>query len=136
MKVIGIDGKTYRWNLTGHIPLLSDERPRSKLHKDVKQLLTLLFPVEQIFEEVYLPGSLGLTADFVIPTQKLIIEAHGEQHYHFVGFFYKNIYEFIEAKQRDKNKIQWAELNRFTLIGLPYNEDNDQWTKRIKQKIS
>jgi hypothetical protein len=131
MKVKGLNGRTYPWKLHGHIPLLDDERQRSGLHKQVRQLLKEVFPLDPIYEEVYLPGSDGLSADFVIPTRDMIVEAHGEQHYKFVSYFYKTIYDFVEAKKRDAQKVEWAELNKLKLIALPYNESVEQWTQRL-----
>jgi hypothetical protein len=130
MRVQGLDGRIYAWK-QGKIPFADDPRKRSEYHRRARALLHELFPLEHVYEEVYLPGCDKLYADFVIPTRKMIVEVHGEQHYHFVSYFHETLLDFIESKKRDQKKRQWAELNRLTLIELPYNEDNDEWRERI-----
>jgi hypothetical protein len=133
MKVKGLNGRIYAWRLQDKLPRADDPRKRSDYHKRARALLHQLFPLENIYEEVYLPGCDKLYADFVIPTRKMIVEVHGEQHYHFVSFYYTTILDFIEAKKRDNRKRQWAELNSLTLVELPYDEDIKLWQQRIIQ---
>ena len=38
---------------------------------------------------------------------------------------------FIKAQKRDKEKIEWCELNCIKYIELPFNENTEEWTKRI-----
>jgi hypothetical protein len=113
MRVQGLDGRIYAWK-QGKIPFADDPRKRSEYHRRARALLHELFPLEHVYEEVYLPGC-----------------DNGEQHYHFVSYFHETLLDFIESKKRDQKKRQWAELNRLTLIELPYNEDNDEWRERI-----
>jgi hypothetical protein len=127
MKAIGLDGRVYTWKLSRKLT----DRWRSELHLKVRKLLHSLYPLENILEEVYLPGSDGLTADFFIPTRKMLVEAHGEQHYHFVSFFYNTILDFIEAKKRDQRKRQWAEINKLKLVELCCNDSPKQWRKQL-----
>lgn len=131
MRVTGLDGRTYSWKLQGRIPFEDDTRPRSSLHILARGLLRSLFPLEQVYEELYLPGAGKLYADFVILTRKLMVEVHGEQHYVFNSYFYNTLLDFIEAKKRDELKAKWAELNGLTLVVLPYTEDIDAWRHRI-----
>ncbi len=131
MKVQGLDGREYKWKLTKHYNNQSENS--SNLHKTARELLKNMFPVHTILEEVVLPGSSqkkSLSADFVILDLRLMIEVHGEQHYKFNNFYYKSVLEFVRAKRRDKNKIEWAELNNFTLIVLPFNKI-DEWESLI-----
>ena len=130
MKIIGLDGKTYTWNLTNHVPYKDDNRPRSQHHIRARSLLTEEFPYDRILEEVSLPGC-GLFADFYIPKRKLMIEVHGSQHYEFNSFFYKSKADFYKAQTRDKKKASWANLNNITYVALPHTESNDEWRKRI-----
>lgn len=132
MKITGLNGKGHRWNLIGHVPLLNDERHRSSYHLQARQVLNELFPLERILEEVPLPGSDGLTADFFIPTQMLMIEVHGEQHYQEIGFFHKSTLDFHAGQTRDKKKRRWCELNDITLVELPYDR-RDEWRRRITE---
>ena len=130
MKITGLDGKTYTWNLTNHVPYKDDNRPRSQHHIRARSLLTEEFPYDRILEEVSLPGC-GLCADFYIPKRKLMIEVHGAQHYECNSFFYKSKADFYKAQTRDKKKASWANLNNITYVALPHTESNDEWRKRI-----
>ena len=130
MKITGLAGKPYTWNLTTHVPYKDDNRPRSQHHIRARSLLTEEFPYDRILEEVSLPGC-GLFADFYIPKRKLMIEVHGSQHYEFNSFFYKSKADFYKAQTRDKKKASWANLNNITYVALPHTESNDEWRKRI-----
>ena len=135
MKINGLDGKEYSWN-----PSASEAKSsqRSSLHIKAKDLLDNLFPYDRILEEVSLPGSKTerrrstLRADLFIPNRNLIIEVHGEQHYKFNKFFYKDKLSFYRAKARDSEKKEWCQLNDITLVEFNYNEDLDEWRRKIK----
>ncbi len=123
MKVKGLNGREYTWKLKKHYN--NQRENSSKLHKTARELLKKMFPVHTILEEVNLPGSSqkrSLSADFVLLDLKLMIEVHGEQHYKFNSFYHSSVFEFVRSKKRDTNKKQWAELNGFTLIVLPFNK--------------
>ncbi len=131
MKVKGLDGKTHSWYLVGYQPNLSDERMRSELHLRVRALLKEMFKSERLLEEVPLPGSGGLFGDFYLPQSKIMVEAHGRQHYEYVAHFHQNPLGFMQSKKRDNNKADWCSLNGITLIVLPYNEDSEAWKQKI-----
>ena len=133
MKVRGLDNKTYTLTLTGHVPV-SDDSKRSSYHLRARDLLTNLFPRDRILEEVPLPGSGGLTADFFIPLQKLMIEVHGQQHYEVSTLFHNHYVDFLKGQQRDGRKRRWCELNNIDLVELPYNERDDAWEQRILRR--
>ena len=132
MKIKGLDGKTYSWSFYGQMPDISDERRRSALHLRARNLLKEMYPVDRILEEVYLPGSYGLYADFWLPLRNKIIEVHGEQHYKFIPFFHGTMINFLSAKTNDNNKRQWCELNGIIEVELPFNESDNQWKSRIQ----
>jgi hypothetical protein len=128
MKVIGLDDKNYTMTLYGRDDLTDD---KSSLHLLARKLLFNIFKPAPIIEELFLPGSGGLYADFFIPLYKLVVETHGVQHYKFNPFFHSNIKDFKLGQVRDKNKIKWCEKNNIKLIELPYNEDENEWRTRI-----
>lgn len=130
MKVKGLDGREYSWYLVGYQPSLSDDRPRSALHVQVRALLKEVFPSEKLLEEVPLPST-GLFGDFYLPQTKLMVEAHGRQHYEYVHFFHQNIKGFMESKKRDRIKKEWCDLNGITLVALSYAENKDVWKERL-----
>lgn len=131
MKIKGLDGKTHSWYLVGYCPDKDSERLRSELHIQARALLYEVYPSYKILEEVPLPGSGGLFADFYLPQKKLMVEAQGRQHYEFVQHFHVNQMGYWESKKRDENKKTWCATNGITLIELPYKENQDEWRARI-----
>lgn len=138
MKVKGINGKEYIWNLTGYNVFDDDKRKRSKYHVRARNLLKEIFNSYRILEEVKLPGSTELHRksvlylDFYIPSIKLAVEVHGEQHYDYSPFFHKSKADFLKSKARDEDKIAWCELNDINIIVLKYSESEHEWRQRIQ----
>jgi len=58
--------------------------------------------------------------DFYIPSQNILIEFNGEQHYHYVQHFYKTTQEFKQAQGRDMRKISYALSHNLILYIIPY----------------
>jgi hypothetical protein len=91
-------------------------------------------------EEVTLPGSnrftnkKELTADFFLPNRSLVVEAHGEQHYLYNSFFFKNKFEFAKAQRRDSDKKEWCKMNSVALIELKYSDSIDAWRQQIESR--
>lgn len=137
MKVRGINGKEYIWNLSGYDVFNDDKRKRSKYHVRARNLLKEIFNSYRILEEVKLPGSTELHRksvlylDFYIPTIKLGIEVHGQQHYEFSQFFHRTKADFLKSKARDEDKIEWCKLNGIRLIVLDYRKTDDEWRTEI-----
>ncbi len=138
MKVKGINGKEYVWNLTGYDVFNDDKRKRSKYHLRARNLLKEIYNSYRILEEVKLPGSTALNRksvlylDFYIPSIMLGVEVHGQQHYEYSEFFHKSKADFLKAKARDEDKIEWCKLNNIYLIILKYSESEDEWREHIK----
>jgi very-short-patch-repair endonuclease len=138
LKVTGINGKEYVWNLTGYNVFNDDKRKRSKYHVKARNLLKEIYNSYRILEEVKLPGSTELHRksvlylDFYIPSIKVAIEVHGEQHYEYNPFFHKSKADFLKSKARDEDKIRWCEINDIRVITLKYSESEDEWRNRIK----
>ncbi len=137
MKIVGFDGNSKKWNLTKYVPDKDDKRHRSKNHLRARAILRKLFPRDRILEEVSLPGSNTqsrkslLYADFFIPSHKLVIEVHGQQHYEFVPFYHKTKGEYYRSRKRDRDKIDWCEMNSLRIVVLKYSESDDVWTRKI-----
>jgi len=138
MKAIGINGREYTWNLNGYNVAANDTRKRSKYHMRARSLLREIFHSYRMLEEVKLPGSTVshrkgvLFLDFLIPQIKLGIEVHGQQHYEYTPFFHKNKADFVIAKAKDEDKIEWCELNKVDLIVLKYSDTDAQWREQIE----
>lgn len=135
MKILGLDGNTYKWN-----PSSSEAAggQRSSLHLKAHELLSEMFTHDRILEEISLVGTKteqrrgALRVDLFIPNRNLVVEVHGEQHYKFNAFFFKNKLSFYRAKARDGDKKEWCRLNSITLVEFNYNEDIDEWRRKIQ----
>ena len=138
MKVKGINGKEYFWNLTKYDIFYDDARKRSKYHIRARNLLKEIFHSYRILEEVKLPGSTALNRksvlylDFYIPSIKMAFEVHGEQHYEFCPFFHKSKADFLKAKARDEDKIEWCNINDIQIVILKFSESDHEWREHIK----
>jgi hypothetical protein len=140
MKVTGINGREYVWNLTGYSVDANDARKRSKYHIRARKILKEHFHSYRILEEVKLPGSTlshrkgVLFLDFFIPQIDLAVEVHGQQHYEFCPFFHKNKADFVLAKAKDEDKIDWCKLNNIDLVVLKYSDTDEQWRYQIENR--
>lgn len=130
MKIIGLDNKNYNWNLSNHVPLGSEEHG-SQYHTRCRELLQKLFPLGQRLEEIYLPGSGSLYADFFLPSRMLVVEVHGQQHYEHIPFFHKTKLDFIRALGRDSAKESWCGRNNIRYVALKWSDTDEYWTKQI-----
>ncbi len=131
MKVVGLDGRNYNWPLHNRSPLGSDPTRRSSGHLRARALLEALFPSDRRLEEVPLPGTGGLRADFVLPGRRLVAEVQGRQHGAYVPHFHRTEVGFLGSLGRDRRKAQWCELNDLTLVELDDDESDEQWRERI-----
>lgn len=95
-------------------------------------LLKKLFPNTIIFEEITTPENLYL--DIFIPSIPLIVEVHGKQHYEFTPFFHGTYAKFLLSKKRDREKIEWANINNFPIATLPYDKENE-WESIILKAL-
>ena len=138
MKVVGLNGREYNLNLQKYDVKANDKRKRSKHHVRARKLIKEVYHSYRILEEVKLPGSTSthkrsvLYLDFFIPNIRKAVEVHGRQHYEYTPFFHKSKADFILAKARDEDKIEWCELNNIEVVTLKYSGSDDEWRKSIK----
>lgn len=132
MIVYDLDGNSHKWSILGNTK--NTRSNKSSLHKSACYLLSQIYPTLTILQEVPIPlrKNQVLFLDFYIPLLKKAIEVHGEQHYKFVAHYHSNAMGFMKHKKRDYDKQEWCESNGIEYIELPYNEDVEQWTTRIK----
>lgn len=130
MKYIGLDGKEYKINFA-HYEHNSNISRKSQYHLAARKLLKELYPANPVFEEIQVPST-RLRLDFFLPTQHMVVEVHGEQHYTDNSFFYSSVQDFIAARKRDLRKQEWCEMNNLTYIELPYKETIDEWKRRLR----
>lgn len=133
MKVQDLSGRLHPLVTKGYEVMPSDTRPRSSLHLRCRALLRKLYPLDTILEEIPVPGE-QLFLDFFIPSRKLILETQGEQHYEYNHFFHGSAEGFKRSKANDARKQEWAQINNFKLVELPYNESDREWAERILGK--
>lgn len=137
MKFIGLDNKEYKISFTKYKP----KNTCSSLHLRARILLNKEFPYDIIYEEVPLPGTKSerqtrlSIVDFFIPSRQIIVEVQGEQHYKFNDFFYNNKIEFFKAQSRDRSKHKWCEINKLILIEFPFNETDNEWANRVRNRL-
>jgi hypothetical protein len=133
MIVIDLDNHQQTWSLSGHIAK-GRMQNKSSLHLAARKLLSSRFPTLQILEEVSIPirKSETLYMDFYLPLIKTCIEVHGEQHYKFIPFYHASISNFLKAKKKDQEKIEWCSKNNINHIVLPFDESIEEWEKRLK----
>lgn len=76
--------------------------------------------------------------DFYLPDvqgRRVIIEFNGEQHYHYVSFFYKNKQEWRKMQEHDRRKISYALANDIDIYLIPFWEiDNITTFQGLLQK--
>ncbi len=133
MTVTGIDGEEYLWRYYNY----QKKRPNaSKLHVRARELVKKIYPFSSICEEILLVGTLKerLYLDLYVHQHLLAIEVHGEQHYTYNSFFYGSKLEFARAQARDRTKVEWCKINRIDLVELPYDESDELWESRIRNR--
>jgi hypothetical protein len=131
-KVRDLQGREYKFNLTGYQVLDTDTRPRSSHHLACRQLLRRLYTATPICEEVVIPGMNGMKLDFLLPLtmQYLAVEVNGPQHYTRKSIFHRTKREFLDGQRRDRSKARWCELNNIRLVVLRWDEPI-RWESQI-----
>jgi len=130
MKIRDLDDKLIDWKPKTKV----SGRNGSLLHQRAGKLLNAIYPTLHILEEVPVPirDKQTLYLDYYIPVLNTAVEIQGEQHFKYTPHFHKSIMGFAKARQRDADKSLWCENNGIILIQLPFNEDDNDWTTRIK----
>lgn len=128
MQVEGLDGMYYKF-----VPRDKKRDNASKLHLKAREVINSVYPLYRVIEEVKLPGSFyrDLFADFFIPALKLFIEVQGEQHFNYNSYYFSGPKSFAKAQERDRCKKQWFDLNKFDVVYLNYNEDENEWRSKL-----
>ena len=81
-------------------------------------------------------GGNPMRFDFIIPSQKILIEFDGQHHFYPVKFGgmseEKAEANFIKVKARDQEKDAWAKRNNYQLIRINYNENVSEKLMRFE----
>lgn len=78
-----------------------------------------------------------LSYDFYIPSQSILIECQGQQHYGPVDIFGGDS-QFKKQQKHDRMKSDYAKYHNYNLIAIPYTEDTFSKIKKylIKHGLS
>lgn len=96
--------------------------------------LNINYEAQKTFDD--LKDKSYLSYDFYIPDQNILIEYQGLQHYQPVEYF-GGENQFKLQQQHDKLKSEYAKINNYNLITVPYTEDTFSKIKKylIKQGL-
>lgn len=114
------------WKNVSKYKIKWDKVSVSKLQTNVKEFLRSYWFYHSVYEEFPVFGT-RLRVDFVNFTKRLAIEVHGPQHNEFHFFHQKSRLNYLYSIQRDYKKIEWLELNGFTVLEFT-DEDVDKLT--------
>ena len=95
----------------------------SRLSDEVRALIVEAFPHYKLWAEYYVNyNNIKLYFDFYLPELKIIFEAQGRQHDHFVEHFHRDAHNFQMYRKRDRFKKEWAYENGVVVVEIR-NED-------------
>jgi len=95
-----------------------DKKCRSKIQKNVKDLLYRHWIADIVFEELPVLGT-RMTLDFYNANRKIAVEVDGNQHYKYNKFFHSNSRQnFLSQLQRDEKKEYFCEINKIRLVRI------------------
>ena len=92
----------------------------SKLQRLIYDLSLEAYPNYQVEYEYVIP-SLNQRIDIFIPTLGIALEIHGQQHYQYNSFFFKDELDWNKSVMLDKNKAKYLEESGIKLVEIPYN---------------
>jgi len=109
-----------------------DKKCRSKIQKNVKDLLHRHWIADIVFEELPVLGT-RMTLDFYNANKKLAIEVDGNQHYKYNKFFHSNSRQnFLSQLQRDEKKEYFCEINQIKLVRIL---ERDNLNEKLLSKL-
>ena len=82
--------------------------------------LGIKYEYQKTFED--LKDTTYLSYDFYIPSQSILIEYQGKQHYQAIDYFGGDS-AFKKQQKHDKMKADYAKSHGYSLIAIPYIED-------------
>ena len=82
--------------------------------------LNVNYEYQKTFDD--LKDTTYLSYDFYIPSQNILIEYQGMQHYHPIDYFGGDV-TFKKQQKHDQMKADYAKSNNYNLIAVPYTAD-------------
>ena len=102
-----------------------------KIIAKVLDTLNINYNIQKTFED--LKDTTYLSYDFYVPSQAILIEYQGLQHYQPVDL-YGGESHFELQQKHDKMKADYAKYHNYNLIAVPYTEDNFSKIKKYLVK--
>jgi|TARA_R110002167_G_scaffold90063_1_gene242896 hypothetical protein len=135
MKFTTLQGRTKRVSRVRKYLIDWEAKSRSNIQYDTKSFLKNYWLNNVVFEEFPVAGT-RLTLDFYNATKKIAIEVQGQQHRKFVPFFHGNRMNYIDQLRRDKQKLEFCDINEIDLIEI-YESDitNKSLLKKFKKYL-
>lgn len=105
-----------------------EKSSKSKLQYSTKVFLKKYWSRHIVFEEFPVAGT-KLSLDFYNANKKIAIEVQGRQHTKYVPFFHgKNKINYLNQLKRDRDKLQFCELNDIELVEI---YDGDELSEKL-----
>jgi len=105
-------------------PRCAESKGEKRITKFLKQYNIYHIPQKSFNGLVGLGNGL-LSYDFYLPKYNLLVEFQGEQHEHFVEWFYESIEDFEKQQEHDRRKKEYAEQNGYNFLEIWYWDSNN-----------
>lgn len=100
--------------------LKDSKKKMSRGQTALTSIMKKLLPGEKIINEFHIGNKMKL--DVYCPSYQIAAEYHGRQHFFYTQRFFDSKYEFEEAIERDKTKLDWCKENGVALVVFRYND--------------
>jgi len=100
--------------------LKDSKKKMSRGQTALTSIMKKLLPGEKIINEFHIGNKMKL--DVYCPSYQIAAEYHGRQHFFYTQRFFDSKYEFEEAVERDKTKLDWCKENGVALVVFRYND--------------
>jgi hypothetical protein len=136
MRFKTLTGSTKRLSKPHKYRIQWAEPSRSKMQKQVKDLLMPHWQRHVVFEEFPITGT-RMTLDFYNANKKIAIEVQGRQHNNYVPHFHaNNKANFLSQKRRDVQKKDFCRLNDIRLIEIfPEDKLTEKFIMGVISKV-
>lgn len=100
--------------------LKDSKKKMSRGQTALTSIMKKLLPGEKVINEFHIGNKMKL--DVYCPSYQIAAEYHGRQHFFYTQRFFDSKYEFEEAVERDKTKLDWCKENGVALVVFRYND--------------
>jgi len=100
--------------------LKGGKKKMSRGQTALTSIMKKLLPGQKIINEFHIGNKMKL--DVYCPNYQVAAEYHGRQHFFYTQRFFDSKYEFEEAIERDRVKLDWCNENGVALVVFRYND--------------